>query len=59
MPEYEVTEEYPEYSLEDVENDELQWQDPCHEFDHSILFFLIVLAFLAFWAFHGWLLYVR
>ena len=36
-----------------------EWQDPCHEYDHSIVFLTMVFLTFLVWIFHAWLLYVR
>ena len=45
-----------EYDVTDLEDD---WEDPCQEFNHSILFFLTIITALIGWLLYGWLLFVR
>ena len=45
-----------EYDVTDLEDD---WEDPCQEFNHSILFFLTIITSLIGWLLYGWLLFVR
>ena len=45
-----------EYDVSELEDD---WEDPCGEFSHSILFFLTVITAFAGWILYGWLIYVR
>ena len=45
-----------EYDVTDLEDD---WEDPCQEFNHSILFFLTIITAFIGWLLYGWLLFVR
>lgn len=45
-----------EYDASELEDD---WEDPCQEFNHSILFFLTIITAFIGWLLYGWLLFVR
>ena len=45
-----------EYDASDLEDD---WEDPCQEFNHSILFFLTIITAATGWILYGWLIYIR
>ena len=45
-----------EYDISELEDD---WEDPCQEFNHSILFFLTIITAFIGWILYGWLIYVR
>ena len=45
-----------EYDISELEDD---WEDPCQEFNHSILFFLTIITAVIGWVLYGWLIYVR
>ena len=45
-----------EYDASEIEDD---WEDPCQEFNHSIVFFLTIIAAVVGWLLYGWLLFVR
>ena len=45
-----------EYDVSELEDD---WEDPCQEFNHSILFFLTIITAFIGWILYGWLVYVR
>ena len=45
-----------EYDVTDLEDD---WEDPCQEFNHSILFFLTIITAFIGWLMYGWLLFIR
>ena len=45
-----------DYDISKLEDD---WEDPCQEFGHSIVFFLTIITAFIGWILYGWLLYVR
>ena len=45
-----------EYDATELEDD---WEDPCQEFNHSILFFLTIITAFIGWLMYGWLLFIR
>ena len=45
-----------EYDASELEDD---WEDPCQEFSHSILFFLTIITASIGWILYAWLIYIR